>query len=511
MADGLTNNYSIIQPQVGSDSGTWGGVLNNGVMGALDSILGGVYTATLTGSDVTLTTTQFQNGVFSLNGGLTGNRSLILPFNANSTTVAVGGKFVIVNNCTGSFNVTVKTAASGSVGVVAPQGQPVSLYSDTTNVGYGTLGTPATVSAVSGSPSGQLAGTAGSVNTNATLAADFTNGQLYLCAQSGTAANAVFVNVAGQPGFDTARNLTLSASVGANILTVTALAANTGTTPAVGSPIIIPFRNVTLTNGAPSQISVTSALSISTIVGATLGSQSSGVSFRFWIAAFNSAGTVYLSLINCSTATQIFPLNASALQSSTAMTSGATSAGVFYTPAAVTLANCPICILGYVEFTGGLVTAGTYNNPPTALELFGPGIKKPGDTVQVSYATTSTSISTSGGIPVATALSAAITPTSAQNLVSIEMTGYGSMQGSGANLSGQIYRGGGTVPLGQLVLTGIVPAGGPTNFGSIPLNHMDAPNSVSTQTYVLYINRSGGGVQNVTFNAGSMMVTEMMG
>lgn len=136
MPDSFTSNRDLIQPQVGADSGIWGGLLNNGVMAQLDLILGATQPITVTVADVTLTTTQWNNCAIKLTGALTGNRQLILPFNVNSVTVAVGGLFVVDNQTTGNFTVTVITAAAGSTGVVALQGKRTLLYSDTLNVNY---------------------------------------------------------------------------------------------------------------------------------------------------------------------------------------------------------------------------------------------------------------------------------------------------------------------------------------------------------------------------------------
>jgi len=232
MVDSFTPNYSIVQPTVGGDSGTWGGILNAGVMGVLDNILGAAYSTSITSADVTLTTTQFQNAIFIVNGTATGNHSLVLPFQTNAATVAVGGKFIVVNNQTGAFNLTVKTGTAGASAIV-PQGFGAALYSDGTNVNLAMNGVPGFAQSVSGNPNGQLAGTAGSVNTNAQLAYDYTNNYLYLCTASGTAGSAVWAtpSVVVPRGFDTAVNLSFTTAVSTNVLTVTAVAANTGTTP----------------------------------------------------------------------------------------------------------------------------------------------------------------------------------------------------------------------------------------------------------------------------------------
>ena len=123
--------------------------------------------------------------------------------------------------------------------------------------------------------------------------------------------------------------------------------------------------------------------------------------------AFDNAGTVVLGLINCSISGQIFPLNEGAVQSSTAISGTATAAGTYYTPNGTTITSKSIRILGYCEWNAGLTTAGTYNALPTAVRLFGPGIKKPGDTVQSVFNSSAS----------ASIISQAITITSSVNIV----------------------------------------------------------------------------------------------
>lgn len=196
MADPVSDNYSLALQVTGSNPGTWGTVLNNGDLSPIDSILGANLPVSISVSDVNLSVSQFQNAIFVLSGVLTGNRSLIVPLSPNSATLACGGRFVVVNNTTGNFNVTVKTAAVGSTGVIIPRGFSAMVYSDKTNVGYATTGLPAFAAAVNGNPNTQLAGTAGSVNTNASLAFDYTNGILYVCTTTGNAAGAVWTSQA---------------------------------------------------------------------------------------------------------------------------------------------------------------------------------------------------------------------------------------------------------------------------------------------------------------------------
>lgn len=432
MVDAVTNNRSLTQPLVGGDTGTWGTVLNNSMIAIVDQLLGAAYTATVNVSDVTLTTSQFQNAIVMCTGVLTGNRNLIIPISPNISTVACGGPLIVYNTCTGNFTLTVKTANTGSVGVAVPYLQPILIYSDGTNVNYASQGLPASVKAVSGSPNGQLAGTAGSLVQNASLAADYAAGALYVCTQSGTAGSAVWGNTAGNPGFNTAQNAALTATVSGNALTITLLAANTNTSPSSGSPVIIPFQGSAATSGLPSTIIVTSALSMIVAASDNIGSLSGNVPFRFWVVAFNNGGAPFLGVINCVQATSspigvtIFPIDTTTNKNSLQVSSSGTASGVYYTTGTA-LTNCPISVLGYVEYGSGLVTAGTYNNPPTAVRVFNPGMKLPGDTLQMvqtftgALGTTTASYSSADAIPTssngAQFMSQSITPTSSANIL----------------------------------------------------------------------------------------------
>ena len=81
----------------------------------------------LTGGSVTLTVAQHRRNTIVLSGTLTSNLQLIFPTQLR--------EWRLVNQCTGSFTVTAKTAAG--TGVVIPSGSfgsPVSVYGDGTNL-----------------------------------------------------------------------------------------------------------------------------------------------------------------------------------------------------------------------------------------------------------------------------------------------------------------------------------------------------------------------------------------
>lgn len=231
-------------------------------------------------------------------------------------------------------------------------------------------------------------------------------------------------------------NLQLNATAASSILTVSVVGAN-GSAPSALNPVLIPFRDVTVANGDPVWRSLTSSLSVSTIVGASLGSLSSNVPFRFWVVVFDNAGTLALGLVNCSTANQIYPAinNEAGLQTSVSMTSAATSPGVIYTQNGTTITTKAFKILGHLDYASGLGTAGTYASPPTSIVLFGPGIKKPGEVLQDIYVNNSVAATTTnaytpsatlptpaGGILIA---SQAITPTAFMNPIRVQAQATG--------------------------------------------------------------------------------------
>lgn len=75
-------------------------------------------------SDVTLTAAEARNGILEFTGALTGNISVIVP--------AIKSSWIVYNNTTGSFSLTVKT--SGGTGAVVNQTRSNVLFGDGTNV-----------------------------------------------------------------------------------------------------------------------------------------------------------------------------------------------------------------------------------------------------------------------------------------------------------------------------------------------------------------------------------------
>ena len=171
------NKLHLEEPSAGDDVGTWN-VPVNANMTVIDAGLGGTTSLSLSSSNVTLSTSQYQNLRLSLTGAVSPAISVLIPS-------GVGGFWLVTNNTTGSA-VTVKTTAGGSTGIVPKVGYTTLVYSDGTNVKYGDDGLatnylPLTGGTLSGSlalPSnglnvgyGQLAVSGGNVTASGNITA----------------------------------------------------------------------------------------------------------------------------------------------------------------------------------------------------------------------------------------------------------------------------------------------------------------------------------------------------
>jgi hypothetical protein len=311
-------------------------------------------------------------------------------------------------------------------------------------------------------------------------------------------------------GFDMPLNLQLNASVASNLLTI-AVKGNNGSDPSNTNPVLVPFRDVTTANGDPSWIAITSALSIDThATGATFGTASANVPFRLWVAAFNDGGTVKLALWQSVTGggspTGVAALNEGTVATSAAISGSSTSPGTFYTAFGVaTVSSKAFRILGYVDYAGGLTTAGTYASAPTTVQLFGPGVRKPGDVLNQQYFTTTSTTSTSASYA-ASSLTKSIAPSAAPNLVRGRWSATGNSSAAGFSVFGQMRRGTSTNvgvehQVGQSAGTQNVPGGG---------LFWDAPGTTSSTSYTLYVKDNGSAGSFPTAEGGELELEEIM-
>lgn len=143
MSNSFTNSGLILQVN-GENSGTWGNYVDTNES-ITTLLIGGVSTQSITSGDVTPanadgTADAGKNLTFVCSGTLTGNRALILPTKQRH--------FIVQNNCTGAFTLTVKTVAG--TGVVVPQTGSMHLFCDGTNIVNAVSAAAITAGAITG-------------------------------------------------------------------------------------------------------------------------------------------------------------------------------------------------------------------------------------------------------------------------------------------------------------------------------------------------------------------------
>lgn len=236
--------------------------------------------------------------------------------------------------------------------------------------------------------------------------------------------------VGKQLGYGDIINGTLVESNGSSATTY-ALKTLAGADPSAADPVLICFRNATVGTGNYVYRTVEAALSLTIPSGATMGFVNATAA-RLWIIAIDNAGAVELAAINCLSGTNIYPLGRFPIITTTAIGTGADSAHVPYSASART--SVAYTILGYASYESGLATAGTWNASPTRIQLYGDGVPLPGDRIQRQF-------TQSGAVATGTAvfptddttpditdgneyMTLAITPTSAGNILIVEMQGH---------------------------------------------------------------------------------------
>ncbi len=304
------------------------------------------------------------------------------------------------------------------------------------------------------------------------------------------------INLTNPPyGFVPCVNMTISATVGSGLLGVQLLAADTGLAPTALHPILCPFRDSTITNGGPIWTSIVSPVYMDTnAVGATFGVATSQA-FRLWVNVFNNGGTPVISLWHSGSASltpSTFSLQEGAVQSTTGISNASTNAGVFYTPNGTSLSSKSFRTAGYLDWSSGLATSGNYSSGPTTIQLFGPGIKKPGEIVQQLYtqAVTGTTVTTGATV---SSLFLSITPSAAPNMVRYNHPTQ--LVVGGAGVGGiRMFRAAGASPVCTTPVSGsaFTIANADREVGGT-LTGLDRPGTTSQQTYTPCINNTGGG------------------
>jgi hypothetical protein len=128
MASTYSDRLKLELQGTGENAGTWGDKTNNNLE-VLDAFAGGFLSKNVGGSaDVTLTTanasatSEASNKVIDLNGLLTGNITVFIPAEENN--------YIVYNNTSGSFSLTVAATGHSANGVAITQGAYDVVYCD---------------------------------------------------------------------------------------------------------------------------------------------------------------------------------------------------------------------------------------------------------------------------------------------------------------------------------------------------------------------------------------------
>jgi hypothetical protein len=129
MVDTPTTNYGLRTQELGSNIATWGDPNLNEVENCIDQILGKIKDIAITG-DYTITSTNYVTTADNKNRGwrFTGTLTAL----ATITVPATHTSFVVVNDTTGGFSLTVKTSAG--TGITVPNGRTAWLRCNATNI-----------------------------------------------------------------------------------------------------------------------------------------------------------------------------------------------------------------------------------------------------------------------------------------------------------------------------------------------------------------------------------------
>ena len=114
----------------GEQANTWGYSTDNNLGTLIEQAISGEAAITMADADVTLSslngvTDQARQMIIRLTGTNTAVRNVIAP--------AVNKIYVVSNGTTGGYSINIKTSASGSAGVLVPNGTSMIVWSDGTN------------------------------------------------------------------------------------------------------------------------------------------------------------------------------------------------------------------------------------------------------------------------------------------------------------------------------------------------------------------------------------------
>lgn len=145
MTEPVTTAKSMIVPNTGDLSGSWGTSALNPNFQTIDAIFGGVTTISLSSATTLLLTVPATTGVWP--GTLSQSVNALIKFTGAQTGSAViqftlPGFYIVHNQCTGTTSVQLAPSAGLGNKIGAPPGQKIHVFYDGTDMDYVNLPTP---------------------------------------------------------------------------------------------------------------------------------------------------------------------------------------------------------------------------------------------------------------------------------------------------------------------------------------------------------------------------------
>lgn len=216
MSSTYTTNLRLEKQGSGENAGSWGDRLNSNVIDLVDQAVGSYTSISLGADSHTLTTNngasdEARSAVLYLHGTLTSSVDLNVPD-------AIEKVYVVRNNTSGSFDVTIKSTSETN-GFVAPQGTTCVVFTDgvsvnpvTTPVNQ-TTGQPVTLSATNiNVPIITSAAISGSTINNSTITGGSVSGTSIVGTNITAKSTATFESVVSVSGAAIASFITASVS-----------------------------------------------------------------------------------------------------------------------------------------------------------------------------------------------------------------------------------------------------------------------------------------------------------
>jgi hypothetical protein len=251
----------------------------------------------------------------------------------------------------------------------------------------------------------------------------------------------------------------------------------------------IKFRDPTATGGDPIWRQIPATLSSTIPSGGTMAA-TANQAFKVWVGVFDNAGVLTLGVwqsVNWgANPLSVTGWDETTPQSSTALSASSDNAATWYTGTAVTTKS--LRIIGYLEWSSGLATPGTWVAPTKAV-LFGPGVKRPCDVAQKTFATNSTTTTSAGSTFTATNLTASISLQSAAHIVHAFATGNQAPDSPAVSSQSRIQRGATTCTTFSTAYNG---ANTNQPF-PCSMDAWDAPSTTSSTAYTVYVGGTSSG------------------